>query len=636
MKPKFKQGKDMDSVQSATYRRASYLTGLLVCLAGIFLLAWKLQSSILLNWDVSWMMHASTRLIKGGTYAKDFYEINPPLILYLLIPPVLIAKYFFLSIITALRIYVFLLSAISLCFCYPFLRKIFGSNKLLTAVFFWMLAFTFLVLPELEFGQRENLLIIFTMPYLLLITCKLQGENASRSLSITIGLMAAIGFAIKPYFLLTTTLIELYGLYATRRFFWWLRPEVITVLTFMIIYLISIFVFFPDYIHVVIPHVSNNYYAGFKENWNVLLFNPAMVLSALALLFYVTEYALNPYKIICNILSINLVAYAVAYLIQKTTFYYHVIPIVSMSVLLLTITFVTIVQDLRREKYLYILPAISGYLFFKYIFYTAKPIWTILVFQQSLFFAFFAGLIALILVTHRNHRSFVKVLICLVTIIGSSFLFSHYLLSTALWEHHFSLTLLFMLIMLGILVSKPLRVHSIFVGILGTLVLTFPIYYFYVIYEISLQKKENLQPIISYLQKNAYHKTVYFFTTTTTYEFSAVDYAEALSITRLAFLGWIPGVIKQQDIHNANQQRILRDKIYFTKIIENDIETKKPELIFVDVSIHKAHLEDINFDHLKFFLQDPEFQALWKSYKYLATIDNSPVYKFQVYQRTLN
>src|SRR3990167_3346116 len=93
----------------------------------IYLLAFLLQTQLLLNWDVSWLMLTTKKLLSGGHYGKDFFEINPPMILYLYIPPVLISKFFLISRIFALRIYIFLLTSISLLLCYPLLKKILAN-----------------------------------------------------------------------------------------------------------------------------------------------------------------------------------------------------------------------------------------------------------------------------------------------------------------------------------------------------------------------------------------------------------------------------------------------------------------------------------------------------------------------------
>ncbi len=76
---------------------------LILLMASIFLFAWKLQSALFLNYDVSWLMHASERLLAGGTYSRDFFETNPPLILYLYLPPVIFSKIFAFNLVLLFR-----------------------------------------------------------------------------------------------------------------------------------------------------------------------------------------------------------------------------------------------------------------------------------------------------------------------------------------------------------------------------------------------------------------------------------------------------------------------------------------------------------------------------------------------------
>src|SRR3990167_10746289 len=87
-------------------------------IVGIYFSAWMIQAHLLLNWDVSWLMLETGRLLRGGKYVTDFFEINPPLILYLYIPPVILNKIFSINIILALRLYIFFLTSGSLYFCF--------------------------------------------------------------------------------------------------------------------------------------------------------------------------------------------------------------------------------------------------------------------------------------------------------------------------------------------------------------------------------------------------------------------------------------------------------------------------------------------------------------------------------------
>ena len=72
------------------------------------------QTFFLLNHDVSWCIHAASRLLAGGTYMKDFFDINPPLALYLYTPPVILGAFFHIGIMYALPIYIFIVATISL------------------------------------------------------------------------------------------------------------------------------------------------------------------------------------------------------------------------------------------------------------------------------------------------------------------------------------------------------------------------------------------------------------------------------------------------------------------------------------------------------------------------------------------
>jgi hypothetical protein len=64
--------------------------------------------------------------------------------------------------------------------------------------------------PGFSFGQREHACVLFGMPYLAAAVLRLQGGQISRkSLATCIGVLAGIGFALKPHFLAVPALVEL-------------------------------------------------------------------------------------------------------------------------------------------------------------------------------------------------------------------------------------------------------------------------------------------------------------------------------------------------------------------------------------------------------------------------------------------
>lgn len=81
--------------------------------------------------------------------------------------------------------------------------------------------------------------------------------------------------------------------------------------------------------------------------------------------------------------------------------------------------------------------------------------------------------------------------------------------------------------------------------------------------------------------------------------------------------------VKLKKIHN-----------YFMQLLSNDMATKKPLFIFVDVSKNMATLSfrAFNINYLSIFLKTPEFKTVWKNYHHYATINAMPYYKLDIYE----
>jgi hypothetical protein len=301
----------------------------------VYALAWSMQSAFLLNCDVSWDIRITERLLAGGTYMKDFFDINPPLILFIYIPSVMFAKILSIKLASGLLLYTFLLSSLSLYFCYTFINKIFlPQHRFITYALLSTIAFLFLILPLMDFGEREHLMIIFTLPYFFAVSYRMQGKTINPYYSIAIGFFAAWGFAIKPYFLLAPLLVELYYIWYTRNLFAWFRLETMTILVFLVIYTLSIFIFYPSYLSSIVPLSMMFYYSGFSEPWSKILLKPAIFFCFLSITFCLLLNKKNPYKTLNNILLIATIAFLISHFIQHTSWRYHYFPAFFIAILL--------------------------------------------------------------------------------------------------------------------------------------------------------------------------------------------------------------------------------------------------------------------------------------------------------------
>ena len=68
--------------------------------------------------------------------------------------------------------------------------------------------FLMIVYPGPEFGQREHLMIVAGLPYLLLSQARLEGRETVRGLTLATTLFAGLAFALKPHFLLIPLMVE--------------------------------------------------------------------------------------------------------------------------------------------------------------------------------------------------------------------------------------------------------------------------------------------------------------------------------------------------------------------------------------------------------------------------------------------
>jgi hypothetical protein len=277
-------------------QHASYIFFLGMIIA-IFISSVLFQNSIFINHDVAWLAEAARRLLLGGTYTNDFFENNPPMILYLYVPPVLLSKIFSLNIVVAMRLYVYFIAAFSLFICYDLIKKIFAArHEILSRYMLVMLAIIFLIVPLYYFAQREHLLVLLIMPYIFLMAYQLEGKTVTRSYVILIGVMAGLGFAIKPYFIFSLLFIELYYLYCQKSWLAFMRPDFQAIMLVMVTYLSLVFLVNPDYVFTVIPFALHFCHFEAILPVSLILSINSVYFIGVALVFYFIQRHANPYK----------------------------------------------------------------------------------------------------------------------------------------------------------------------------------------------------------------------------------------------------------------------------------------------------------------------------------------------------
>jgi hypothetical protein len=610
---------------------------LLLTLAVIYFLGWSLQTQILLNWDVSWLMHASAKLLAGGTYAKDFFELNPPLILYLYLPAIFITKVFGVTIIIALRAYFFLLGTLSLYLCHRLSLKFFCDDNKTAAFFLGTIATAFFILPLEQFGQREHFLIILTLPYLLSVSCQLDEPRCKQDFAIMIGLLAGLGFAIKPYFLITFLAVECYYMVRTRSFYAWFRTEVLTIMMVIVFYLSIVCWLHQDYLFTVVPLNTRIYYAGVSQAWWDLANYSGAITCYFAGLFYCLQYHKKQYHTLRTVFFIATTGFLTVYFIQHTLWYSHILPAFTCGILLLVLEFDLFVSQAKIGHTSLLTTSCLTGVACAVLIYNQIPLQLLLVFHPFSFFMYFTLLFAFLLYSAQVNKNLLTIAMILFVIMSLGYSITQLILQTDFYPYRFQVTVCVLIMLFYLLIpkSKISKYHLTTAAMVGAVLFSYAFYFMNSLYNSSLIKIIKMQPIIAFLRDFAAEKPVAFFSSQSFYAYPNIDYAHATPSLRFQFLGWVPSLLKQKNQLNPVQYaQSQSDKDFLIGMLAEDLNSNKPVYILVDANNNKENITAKNFDYVSYLSENSKFRQAWQSYRYFTTLVDPSMYKLIVYKRS--
>jgi len=222
-----------------------------------------------LNHDVAAVLNFAERWVAGERLYSDLIDVNPPLIFVLNLLPAGLAAVAPIGAVPALLLAVLGLAALSVTLALRLARGMAGPVEAAALA----AGLPVLVLTAgYDFAQREHLMAVAALPYLMLAARRAAGLPTGRGLALAVALLAALGFALKPHFLAVPALVEAVVL-ARRGPGRALRDPVPWAMACAwVAYLVAIPLVFPDYLGLVLPLVWGFYVdlGGFAW-WQVLL-----------------------------------------------------------------------------------------------------------------------------------------------------------------------------------------------------------------------------------------------------------------------------------------------------------------------------------------------------------------------------
>lgn len=287
--------------------------------------------------DVAWLLWVSKKWLQGRELYVDLVEVNPPLVVWLYAIPAGIALWLDLAPKFASTLFFAALLLGSGWWTATLLQ---GRAPLLDRRLpvFAIISTLLLVLPGVEFGQREHLLAAAVLPYIALFVRALEGEREPRIQATLAGAIAAIGCAMKPSYALALVLVELIGILRGHRK---LRLAPLAFVATTGLYGVAVLVFEPDFLTKAVPLALALYGGTDTSVWHILSESRNLLFGqAVALLLCLNSQAtLGRHSPFLRHLYLALVAFAVActvlFVMQGKDWFYHRLPATTATVLAL-------------------------------------------------------------------------------------------------------------------------------------------------------------------------------------------------------------------------------------------------------------------------------------------------------------
>ena len=296
------------------------------------------------NADVAWLLHSTSRMIDGAVLYRDIIETTPPLICLLTWPWVALARALQISPTGVFYFFVVAVNLASLMLCARvsaetlFHNRPFSRHTLLLSATFFLFVF-----PVFLFGQKEQLTLALVLPYLLSAARRVSANPIGPRFGVLLGLMAGIGIALKPFFVIPWLAVEIYVLLWTRRPREMLCAENVMIAAIQVGYIGLVLVAFPTYVQETLPlllHLFNAHNVPLV----VLAFRGMLggLIICLPLAFAFNRDTLSPP--VRWTLLIAAGAFLVVFLVQQKGWEYHLLPSLALSMTLALTLLVAVLE----------------------------------------------------------------------------------------------------------------------------------------------------------------------------------------------------------------------------------------------------------------------------------------------------
>jgi len=281
--------------------------------------------------DKAWILYTAGEMLDGAQLYVDLLDENPPLVFWMAVPSVAVARALDVAPVRVFDLAVWLAIAGSLGVGFLLLQRG-GSPEIRDAplALACLLATGLVLLPGADFGQREHLLVVLATPYVFGAVRSLEGRPVGLRVGIAIGVLAGVAVALKPYFAAVPAAVEVALLVSRRDLHSLRRAEPWVLAAVQIGYAASVVLFAPAYIDLL--ELTWPVYNAYAVSVSPFRFETLAVAAGIAIACFVKPTGLlRRVVIVAGAAAVG--GLAVAYLQQKG-WDYHFLPAALAATLL--------------------------------------------------------------------------------------------------------------------------------------------------------------------------------------------------------------------------------------------------------------------------------------------------------------
>ncbi len=300
-----------------------FCTALVLCA----LLWYSTQAQFMSNGNIAWLTMGAERLLDGQSLSDHIYETNPPLSILIYIPAVLIGKLFAIPAVVANTYLTFFLCCLSVFAVHCLLKKFnfLSDNNRKSVLIGYFVGIT--TYAALFFGDREHLMILALVPFVLCQICLIQKTTVQKSLLLPCMIAGATLVLVKPHYGIIPVAIMLERVIRERKIASFFRADFWALSISTLLYAAILLIFFNDYLIIIFPDVFNLYVASYDTRALLALLQTSAVLFFAFILIEIFDNDLEKEKktfllrlYLCAALCL------IPFIVQFKGFYNHIIP----------------------------------------------------------------------------------------------------------------------------------------------------------------------------------------------------------------------------------------------------------------------------------------------------------------------